>query len=279
MSSGSYALIIEYIGTAYHGFQFQDGPRTVQGELERALAVFLREEVRISCCGRTDAGVHATGQVVGFRCAQPDLNEHRLLTGLNALLPNDLVVRRMTPVPEEFHPRFSCLAREYEYLIWNDAFPPALWRDRVWWVRKPLPVAELDAELKQILGHRDYQAFTRVEHREKTTQRYVDQAELGIVEAPPGIDSGVNLVRFRIRGNAFLHNMVRILVGTLIDRADGKVIARLPEILESGDRLRAGQTAPAQGLYFKHAYYAPWPGVRHLATLVDYPVFRPERRP
>lgn len=275
MASASYALIVEYVGTAFHGFQFQDGPRTVQAELEQALAVFLREEVRLSCCGRTDAGVHATGQVVGFRCNAPGLEEHRLLTGLNALLPDDLIVRRMTPVPVDFHPRYSCLAREYEYLIWNDAFPPGLWRDRVWWFRKPLPVAELNAELQEIVGHRDFQAFTRVERRDDTTWRYVDLATLESLERPPAVDPAVNLVRFRIRGNAFLHNMVRILVGTLVDRADGKLKARLPEILASGDRLQAGQTAPAQGLYFKHAYYAPDPGRRHLRTLDDYPVFRP----
>ena len=273
-ASYAYALIVEYIGTAFHGFQFQDGPRTVQAELERALAVFLREQVRLSCCGRTDAGVHATGQVVGLRCAQSDLDEHRLVTGLNALLPNDLVVRRMSPVPDDFHPRFSCVAREYEYLIWNDPTPPGLWRDRVWWLRETLPVAELHAELQQILGHRDFQAFTRVEHKDETTQRYVDLAELTLDTNPPAATSGPRLLRFRIRGNAFLHNMVRILVGTLMDRGAGKVSLTLGEILESGDRLAAGQTAPAHGLYFRHAYYAPVAGARHLAILEGYPNFR-----
>ncbi len=278
MNSGAYALVVEYAGTRFHGFQIQAGQRTVQEELEKALAVFLREPVRVSCCGRTDAGVHATGQVVGFPCAQ-SLDSYRLMAGLNALLPADLVVHRVVNVSANFHPRFSCVAREYEYLIWNGRSPPGLWRERVWWHPRPLVVEQLNHELAAIIGQHDFKAFTRAEYRDETTIRYIDQATLHVDPDPPGATVYVPLLRFRIRGNAFLHNMIRILAGTLVDRADGKISLTLGEILKSRDRLRAGQTAPSRGLYLRTAFYGPGAGADGLEILPDYPVFRPGRGP
>ncbi|MDH5656449.1 MAG: tRNA pseudouridine(38-40) synthase TruA, partial [Spirochaetia bacterium] len=205
----NHVLTVAYRGTFFSGFQLQNGPRTVQGELEKAIGIIHREPVRIHCCGRTDAGVHATGQVVSFKTIQKILDERVFIYSLNSVLPADISVINYTPVPQDFHPRFSCLAREYEYLIWNDRTKPVHLKGMALWHKGSIPIDEINQELQPILGERDFSALTRYEHKDKTTFRYLDKIELKRIGDPYMFSE--NLVSFRIRGNSFLHNMIRIL--------------------------------------------------------------------
>ncbi len=269
-----YAIVVAYDGTPFAGFQRQAGSPTVQEELERAFAVVLRQPVSMLACGRTDSGVHATGQVASFE-AEPIPDLRRAYLSVNAVLSDSVRVESITAVPDDFHPRFSCVAREYEYLIWNEHMLSPHIRGRALWFRTPIPIDDLQGELSELYGERDWAAFTRVEHKDKKTIRYIDRIVLSHVPEPI---TGGRLVSLRIRGNAFLHNMIRILVGTVLDRTRGKVHRRLLQIREDGDRLGSGHTAPAHGLYFRTAFYDPIPGVSTLATLSDYPRFRRDPR-
>jgi tRNA pseudouridine38-40 synthase len=172
----------------------------------------------------------------------------------------------------DFHPRFSCLAREYEYLIWNENIKPVHLQGMVLWYRKPIPIVELNLELSQILGERNFASLTRVEYKDKTTHRYLDKIEIKRIH-DPFMDTD-SLISIRIRGNSFLHNMIRILVGTILYRASGKITITIPEIVKKEDRLQSGYTVPPDGLYLRHAYYTPMEGVTGLKYLTDYPRFR-----
>ena len=264
-----YAMLVEYDGAPYAGFQRQQGYATVQAELERVIEQITHQSVTVGCAGRTDAGVHAMGQVAAVELEPLSgrlQDSGQLLHSLNSLLPPSIGIKQFIPVPSDFHPRFSCIAREYEYRIWNSPVKPVLQRDRVLWVRNPLPVEQLHGELQGLLGERNFTSFTRHEYREENTMRYVDRINLFR-------DEQEGLIRFQIRGNAFLHNMIRIIVGTMIDRASGKITATLEQVLEKRDRLASGQTASAAGLYLKAAYYPPSPALVGLPLLDGYPRF------
>ncbi|MBI40027.1 MAG: tRNA pseudouridine(38-40) synthase TruA [Leptospiraceae bacterium] len=268
------AATVAYDGSSFAGFQLQKEIPTVQSHLEEALQVLYKQRCVIHCAGRTDAGVHATGQVISFDV--PEIRP-RLLPSLNALTPDTLTILNVQPAPEGFHPRFSCIARQYEYLIsrspgWN----PFL-RGRVWHRTSAPPAGEFQDMLPVLIGEQDFGAFTRPQYLDEGTRRYLDLVEL---DEKLDLLSGEPLLSFRIRGNAFLHNMIRIMIGTLMmlaedcppdERAD-----RLRDILDSRERTRAGRTAPPQGLYFRRAYYPEEPGMEQagLMTLADYPRFR-----
>ena len=265
------ALTVTYDGRDFAGFQLQSGPPTVQGVLEHALGIVLRSAVRLNCAGRTDAGVHAVGQVVSFETAAAIPAPERLRHAVNSILPHTVKITHVHDVPGDFHARFSCRAREYVYLFSCGPAPPVHWRGRAGHLREIPQLEALNGELSGMLGERDWAAFTRVALSDETTMRYVDLARLELL-APP--EEGQPLLRLRLRANAFLHNMIRILVGTLVDRASGRLGESLPEILESKDRLRAGPTASPEGLYFTRAYYSVELAASGLAVLPDYPVFR-----
>ncbi|MBX7059294.1 MAG: tRNA pseudouridine(38-40) synthase TruA [Leptospirales bacterium] len=248
------ALLVEYDGSQFAGFQLQEGLATVQGELERALAVALRYPVRVSCSGRTDAGVHASGQVAAFDAQEP-VNSERLRASLNALLPEGIAVHCVSAAAAGWHPRYDCIAREYEYLFWCGPAPSALWRRRALWLKHSLPIVQLNSQLEAILGERDFAALTRYEYRNSSTTRYLHRAQLQqTVEAPMTAPSG-SLVVLRIVANAFLHNMIRILAGSLADISQGKIQINLAEIVASGNRMLAGRTAPPHALYLRRAIY------------------------
>lgn len=262
-----YALLLEYDGRAFAGFQFQADEPTVQGVVEAALQTILRHPARLDCAGRTDSGVHATGQVASFQTSL-DLprNRYRFLRSLNALLPDECTVLDVGEAGPGFHPRFSCVARQYRYLIWNDIARPAVWRRRCCHVRHSMDCALLNAELEAILGERDFAALTRAEYAAsgETTVRYLHSARLQRIADPLRLETHPSheaspspLIALDVIGNAFLHNMIRILAGTLIDRSRGKLAESLPELIASKQRTRTGTTAPADGLYFRAAYYPP----------------------
>ncbi|MBL8035466.1 MAG: tRNA pseudouridine(38-40) synthase TruA [Leptospiraceae bacterium] len=246
------AMTIEYDGAAYYGFQLQKQQNSVQAELEKALAIALRQKVRVYCAGRTDTGVNALGQVVHF-AAEYRQTIDELIYSLNSLLPRDIAIRYAAHVPENFHARFSCLAREYVYVICNAPYRPGTLWFKSLWLRGKLDWAPVRHAAEHLIGEKDFASFTKaalVKSGERTFRR-IDAVE--IIESTP-------YIFIYIRGSGFLHNMIRILTGTLIDVARGKIAPEsLREIVGSADRLAAGVTQKPDALYFLHAEYADYP--------------------
>jgi tRNA pseudouridine38-40 synthase len=242
----TYRLVVEYDGSAYHGLQFQPGLRTIAGTLEDALARLFGEPAKITAAGRTDTGVHATGQVVSFTAAR-EFPIERLALVLNANTPADFVVRAAAVVHDRFSARFDARERIYDYLILNRGFPSALWRSRAWHVPRPLDDARFVAASRPLLGEHDFATFCGELPERGGTVR--DLRDITLTR-------GDDLVRVTVRGNAFLHRMVRVVIGTLVACATGdRDIDFARRALEARDRTAAGATAPAHGLYLTGVRY------------------------
>ncbi len=235
-------LVVEYDGSALHGWQRQNGQPTVQQHLEEALAKLLTHEVRVTGASRTDAGVHARGQVACFRTERP-IPLHGIRRGLNSLLPVQIAVREATEVADDFHPRFAATGKHYRYTILTRADRSPLLRDRAWHHPEPLAIEAMREAAAVLIGEHDFSAFRAAGCSAKTTLRRVESIEI--------VQVG-DLVTIDVRGNAFLRHMVRILVGTL---AEGPTPTQLAEILASGDRTKAGPTAPPHGLVLIEVHY------------------------
>lgn len=253
----SLRLTVEYDGTEYCGFQWQPAVRTVARVLQDALERLLREPVKITGAGRTDSGVHATGQVVSFATSRAFPVE-RLPVALNALLPRDCSVRDATQVDEGFSARFSARERVYVYAILNDPARSALTDRFAWHLPRPIDVEVMAAAGACLLGEHDFRAFS------------VPAAEPAVRNVRMlRVDRIGRLVRVEIAADGFLHHMVRVIVGTLAECGGGRRPPAQPAaLLASGDRSAAGITAPPQGLYLA--------GVRYLDGYDSYaepPVF------
>ncbi len=235
----TFKATVEYDGTDFAGFQWQHGTRTVQGVLEEAIALRTGQTVRLTGAGRTDAGVHALGQVISFQ-AETRIPRERLALALNSALPPDVSVRCVEEVGAEFNARFSASSRLYAYLILNRRMPSALWRRYSAFCPHPLDIEAMQAGTGLLLGEQDFAAFTNEREPGQTTWREVTRCQVGRYR---------HLVLVRIEANAFLRGMVRTIVGTLIEVGTGK---RAPEelkaLLDSRDRALAGPSAPPQGL-------------------------------
>ncbi len=243
------ACCVEYDGTGFQGWQIQSaGCRTVQGEVEAALARVADEPVRTVCAGRTDTGVHATRQVIHFdtAAARP---ERAWVMGATAHLPADAAIRWARPVADDFHARFSTVDRLYRYVVVEGASRPALWRARLAWSAQSLDVAAMRAAASHLVGQHDFSAFRSSACQARDPVRSVHSVEVARRQGVVAID---------IRANAFLHNMVRIVAGTLlaVGRSE-RSPAWLGELLAGRDRTRGGATAPAHGLYFLGPSYPP----------------------
>ena len=224
-----------YDGTAYSGFQIQPNAPTVQGELERVLAVMCAEPVRITGAGRTDAGVHATGQVIDLRTTS-GLGSQELERGVNALLPEDIAISELEPAEDSFHARFSATGRTYEYRIRSAAVREPLWTRREHWYPGELDLGAMRAATAHLIGRHDFAAFAAGESGERTVRRAEWIAEGSVL-------------RFEIESDGFLRGMVRGIVGTLLWAGRAKItVERFAEVLEARDRALAGPSAPAKGL-------------------------------
>jgi tRNA pseudouridine38-40 synthase len=233
-------LDIVYEGTAFHGWARQPRLRTVQGVLEEALAKVLPQPVRLSVAGRTDAGVHAFAQVASFACAQHDLSAALLRRSLNALLPPDVAVALVSPASEGFVAR-GARSRTYRYRLIVPPVRPVADRFYVWSLGGTLDAEALQEAATLLLGKRDFAALTPSARLYRSCVRTVAVAEW----RPVGADEWV----FEIRADSFLHNMVRVAVGSMVDLARGRMSpAQFEEGLASGQRRQMGQTAPARGL-------------------------------
>ncbi|MBI2899587.1 MAG: tRNA pseudouridine(38-40) synthase TruA [Planctomycetes bacterium] len=239
-------IVVEYDGTAYYGWQIQKGFKTVQGELQRAVKEIVGKETLVVGAGRTDAGVHARGQVANFHTVSR-LSCAKFVQALNAHLPEDIAVLSAVEVPLEFHSQFGAHEKTYEYAILNRPARTALRRTVVHRVTPPLDAAKMAEAAAHLAGTHDFRAFgSEMSKKENSTRTIREFA----------VTREGDLVRFRVTGDGFLYNQVRSMVGTLLEVGLGK---RPPEwvrdVRDSLDRTKAGANVPAKGLTLVEVRY------------------------
>ncbi|NLT93924.1 MAG: tRNA pseudouridine(38-40) synthase TruA [Clostridia bacterium] len=240
---------IQYDGTNYHGFQIQEKQNlpTVQGTLESCLMRVLKEPVKINGAGRTDAGVHAEGQVINF-LTNTKIPLERLPLAINCQLPDDLVIKTAEEVPLDFHAQYSATGKYYVYRIFNNRTPSVFYRHYSYFVPYSLDFDLIREGCRLFEGTHNFKSFSASGTTVKSHVRTIYSLEL--------IKNG-DLWEFHIQGNGFLYNMVRIIVGTLLELGKGKRdLASIQEALQKQDRTLAGQTAPPHGLCLKKVFYS-----------------------
>jgi len=258
-----YRLLLEYAGTRYRGWQVQTNARTVQGELNRAVREALRlPRADVAGSGRTDAGVHALGQVAHLDLPR-DLPPGALLARVNEKLPHDIVVRRAERVPARFHARHSAVARSYLYQIATRR--TAFAKPYVWWVRDSLDLDRLRSAAASFVGLGDFRAFTDDDPEERSTRVLVEQI---------GVQEEGALVLIRVVGSHFLWKMVRRMIGVLVEVGKGELAAQaVADLMATNSDLPARLTAPAAGLFLEQVFYdtpppeSDWP-IRAVTPLV-----------
>jgi tRNA pseudouridine38-40 synthase len=242
-----YRLTLEYDGGPYRGFQAQGDLPTVQASIERAVKAFSGEDLRLQAAGRTDTGVHATGQVVHIdldkawpaAVVQNALNAH--------LVPEPIAVLEAAIAGEDFHARFSAKQRRYLYRILNRRAPPGLDQGRVWHVKKPLDAEAMQAAAQALVGHHDFTTFRDMQCQSKSPMKTLDVAQVERVGEE---------VRVSFASRSFLHRQVRSMVGSLVEVGAGRwTAADLKAALEAKDRKACGPVAPADGLYLTGVEY------------------------
>jgi tRNA pseudouridine38-40 synthase len=242
------ALEIQYDGTQFNGWQVQGEGRTIQGEVERSIEILTKQKIRVVASGRTDSGVHALGQIV-HADIEGDINLRRLCIGLNGILERDVSIINAYLCPSDFHARFSAVEREYLYLIYNHPQRSPFVNYRAMWVREKLDVEYMRSVTEYLTGEKDFASFCKKISSDGNTVRRISKIE---------IDSIGELIIFRISGNAFLHNMIRIIVGTIIDMYKNDFPPDyILKILNKRDRDVSGTTASAFGLYLNSVEYNP----------------------
>ena len=243
-----YALLIEYDGREFKGWQKQLNPpvRSVEEALENAVSFIANEPIKLICAGRTDAGVHAINQVVHFETSAIRPKRAWML-GINSNLPEDCAVKDITPVNEAFHARFSAISRTYRYQIFNHPFRSPLKRFYALWNYHPLNVSAMEIAAQHLVGEHDFSAFRSSECQANTPFRHVEYIRF---------TQKAHLIEIELKANAFLHNMVRNIVGTLLEVGLEKESPDyVKRVLESLDRTKGGITAPPQGLYLYNVEY------------------------
>lgn len=239
-------LWLKYNGTAYHGWQIQDNADTVQGQLEAAAAEIFCEKISVNGCSRTDAGVHANEFCCNFR-TEKELSCDTVVRALNAKLPLDIAVFCCEEVPFDFHARFDTKSKEYIYKIWNSELRNPFLLDTVFQYKYKLDEAKLNKAAKHFIGTYDFKAFCASGSSVQDTVRTIFDAS---------VTRDGDMVVFKVSGDGFLYNMVRIMVGTLIYVNEGKIGENeIKEIILSGDRVRAGKTVSPEGLYLNKVNY------------------------
>jgi tRNA pseudouridine38-40 synthase len=239
-------LTVEYDGTNYHGWQTQPTAPTIQATLENALSVFFATPIRVIGSGRTDAGVHALGQVANFH-VDKQVDRHRLLRGLNALTPRDITIKDAEVVSDAFDARRDGRARVYEYHILNRPTPSPFYLNRAWHLHAPLDLTAMRAAILCLLGEHDFSSFRAAGCDAEHPVRRVYETAL---------ETRGELLVYTIQATAFLRHMVRNIVGTLVEVGQGiHTAAWFAEVLAARDRTQAGITAPAQGLFLMEVKY------------------------
>ena len=240
-----YAATIEYDGTNFSGFQRQKNAITIQQRIEESLEKITNNKITINYSGRTDAGVHALSQVFDF---QTDINRDNSswIKGINSNLPKSIAVKNIFEVPNNFDSRFSAIKRSYAYVIYNSKNKPLFFENYCYWVSNKLDISKMENQLSMFLGKHDFSSFRSTNCNSKNPVKTVNNISL---------EKKGNFIILNVAANAFLQNMVRIMIGTIIDIAKSENNLSIKDILEKCDRNFAGRTAPAKGLFFLGPQY------------------------
>ena len=243
----TYRLTLCYDGSRYNGWQKQGNTKnTIQEKLETLLTRLLGEEIEVAGSGRTDAGVHAMGQVVSFHTHSP-CDPAWLLGEMRKYLPEDIGALELTEAAPRFHARLNATGKTYVYRVWNSEAPNVFERKYLYTMPQPLDIPAMEAAAAHLVGTHDFMSFCANKRMKKSTVRTI--TELRIEQIGPE-------VRFTVSGNGFLYNMVRILVGTLLEVGTGtRDAASIPSLLDAKDRSLAGYLVPPQGLRLEAVYY------------------------
>lgn len=251
------ALGIEYDGSAYCGWQYQDHSPSVQEKVEQALSRVANHAVRVVCAGRTDTGVHALGQVIHFD-TDAQREAHSWVFGANANLPDDVRVIWAKHVDENFHARFSAVRRQYRYVIFNRQVRPAILARRVSWEYRALDTARMRDAAQYLLGEHDFSAYRALACQAKSPVRTLYRLD---------ITQQRELIVLELEANGFLHHMVRNIAGVLLCIGAGEAVpAWAGQVLEQRDRTLGGATAPPDGLYLTGVVYPDEYGIPVLST-------------
>lgn len=239
-------LTIEYDGTNYCGWQKQKNKNSIQEEIEKAIGLITGESINLIGSGRTDSGVHSTGQVANFM-TRSNIPGDKFKFALNSKLPNDIAIINSEQVAESFHARYDALGKRYKYLIYNNPIRSPLYRNFAYHLPYSLDYKEMEKAIRFFIGTHDFRTFMASNSSVRTTIRTINDISLYKKE---------DLIIFSIEGNGFLYNMIRIIVGTIVDVGRGRIKSNsIPYIISSKTRKNAGHTAPPQGLYLEKVYY------------------------
>ena len=238
-------ITIQYNGKNYCGWQKQNNSPGIQGTIEKAIFDITREEVKLTGSGRTDAGVHALGQVANFKI-NSQIPVDRIPNALNAKLPKDISIVKAEEVDEDFHSRYSAKKKTYRYQIYNSPYRSPIYADISYPVKYDLDIDKMKKEAKSLIGTYDFKGFMSSGSSVTDTVRTIYNIEVSKSE---------DLIIIEIEGNGFLYNMVRIIAGTLVDIGRGRIAEKMSTIIESKSRSMAGHTAPAHGLFLKKVDY------------------------
>lgn len=239
-------LTIEYDGKEYHGWQKQPNRLNIQGEIEKAIKTITGQEVELIGSGRTDAGVHAFGQVANFKI-ESEFPIEKMAVAINSQLKKSICIRKAEEVPEDFHSRYSCHNKTYAYIINNSEQGTAIYRNLTHHISQQLNVEKMQKAASYLVGQHDFSSFKSSGTSSKNSVRTIYEAK---------VLKEQERVIIQLTGNGFLYNMVRIISGTLVEVGLGNIEPEeMSEIIESKDRQRAGKTLPAQGLFLMNVNY------------------------
>lgn len=240
-------LLVEYEGTRYAGWQVQESVPTIQGTLMEAARRLTGEEINLAGASRTDAGVHAFGQVASFKTLSR-IPAHGIMQGLNSLLPPDIVIKDASEAPLEFDPRRHSKNKTYIYRILNRAYPSALMRNYAWFVYRPLDTGSMKEAARHFIGEKDFTSFRAADSDALHSIREVTSFKIE--------EKGEGLIELEVGGTAFLRHMVRIMAGTVVSVGKGKNRPDdVKRIIDARDRTAAAMTAPPQGLFLMKVEY------------------------
>ncbi|MFD0048945.1 tRNA pseudouridine(38-40) synthase TruA [Actinomycetes bacterium NPDC127524] len=239
----NYKMTIQYDGGRYKGWQrLGSGDDSIQGKIENVLTELAGEKIEIIGSGRTDAGVHALAQIANFKMSEGK-TESEIMEYLNRYLPQDISVVEVISVPDRFHARYNAKEKTYLYKIWNEQYTNPFMRKHSMHVDQMLDITKMEAACQYFIGKHDFTAFSNAKSKKKSMVREIYSID---------IEENAGFIEIRVRGNGFLYNMVRKMVGTLIEVGLGEIEAEsIPGILESKERVQTGRMAYAEGLYLE----------------------------
>lgn len=239
-------LIIEYDGKDYNGWQKQPDKLNIQGTIENAISQITNEEIELTASGRTDAGVHAIGQVANFK-TNSNLPIEKMAIAINSKLKKSIVIKKAEEVDERFHARYNCKKKTYKYVIDNSEYGTAIYRNLQYHIPQKLNIENMQKAVKYFEGEHDFKGFKSTGGSGKTTVRTIYSAK---------VDKKDDIITIELTGNGFMYNMVRIIAGTIVEVGLGKIkYDEIEQIIEAKDRQKAGKTLPAYGLYLVKVEY------------------------